>query len=266
MRGMFESVSLLSLPLMGFATGLLVGLTGVGGGALMTPLLITVAGIPPAIAVGTDLLFAGITKIFGGVTHARAGHVVRPILLALIAGSLIGAALIFAAHHVFKPDATSLSRWLRYAVAVAVVLSALALLIRPWLIRRRSAVSTMAAQEVSFRPWATLALGVAIGMLVTISSIGAGAIGVVALLLLYPRLSLVRIVGTDVAYAVPIALVAGAGHALLGHVDWGLLAALLVGSLPGILLGARLCARIPEAATRTLLVAMLSLAGWKLAS
>jgi uncharacterized protein len=111
---------------------------------------------------------------------------------------------------------------------------------------------------------ATLALGFIIGALVAVSSIGAGAIGVTALMLLFPLLPLKQIVGTDVAYAVPLTFVAGAAHASFGNLDMSLLIALLVGSIPGILLGAKLCVRIPEFATRGLLIAMLTLAGWKL--
>jgi uncharacterized protein len=262
---MFESSSLLLLPAIGFLTGVVVGLTGVGGGSLMTPMLIGVVGIPPAIAVGTDLLFAAITKSFGGFSHWRAGHVVKPIFLRLVLSSLIGAACFFAWLHFAAPDVSSLNRTIRVSLGVAVLITAAALIARPWLMTWRLLYAKTHASEPSrWNIGLTVALGFVIGALVAVSSIGAGAIGVTALMLLFPLLPLRQIVGTDVAYAVPLTFLAGAAHASFGNVDLALLAALLVGSIPGILIGARLCTRVPEIATRGLLVVVLTLAGWKL--
>lgn len=262
---MFEGTSLLLLPAIGFVTGLVVGLTGVGGGSLMTPALIGIVGVPPAIAVGTDLLFAAITKSFGGWSHWRAGHVVKPLFWRLVLSSVIGASCFFAWLAFAKPDVTQLNKTIRVSLGVAVLITAFALIIRPWLMQWRTrfarehanATATSAAN-------ATLILGFVIGALVAVSSIGAGAIGVTALMLLFPLLPLRQIVGTDVAYAVPLTFLAGAAHAGFGNLNVSLLAALLVGSIPGILLGAKLCVRVPEVATRGLLIVMLTLAGWKL--
>jgi uncharacterized protein len=262
---MFEGTSLLLLPAIGFLTGLVVGLTGVGGGSLMTPMLIGVVGVQPAIAVGTDLLFAAITKSFGGVSHWRAGHVVKPIFWRLVISSVAGAACFFAWLHFASPDVTQLNRTIRVSLGIAVFVTAIALVIRPWLMKWRMRFArTHATDEVPSHAFITLALGFVIGALVAVSSIGAGAIGVTALMLIFPLLPLKQIVGTDVAYAVPLTFLAGAAHASFGNVDYGLLVALLVGSIPGILLGAKLCVRIPEFATRSLLVVMLTVAGWKL--
>jgi uncharacterized protein len=249
---MFESSSLLLLPAIGFLTGVVVGLIGV-------------VGIPPAIAVGTDLLFAAITKSFGGFSHWRAGHVVKPIFLRLVLSSLIGAACFFAWLHFAAPDVSSLNRTIRVSLGVAVLITAAALIARPWLMTWRLLYAKTHASEPSrWNIGLTVALGFVIGALVAVSSIGAGAIGVTALMLLFPLLPLRQIVGTDVAYAVPLTFLAGAAHASFGNVDLALLAALLVGSIPGILIGARLCTRVPEIATRGLLVVVLTLAGWKL--
>ena len=253
------------LPAIGFAIGIIIGLTGVGGGSLMTPILVGGLGIPPAIAVGTDLLFAAITKSFGAVAHWRVGNVAKRLLAVLITASLTGATLAFAVIHEVKPNIDALNRVIRAALGVALFGTAFALMIRPWLLRfRRSHSPPALAHDVQGNLWQTVALGLAIGAVVTLSSVGAGAIGVTALLLLHPSLPISRIVGTDIAYAVPLTAAAGLAHASVGHLDVSLLVGLLVGSVPGILLGARLSKRVPEIATRSLLVAALSFAGVKL--
>lgn len=251
----------------GFAVGLLVGMTGVGGGSLMTPILVGGLGIPPAVAVGTDLLFAAITKSFGALAHWRVGNVARRLLAVLIVASLSGAATAFAFLHGLKPNIDALNRVIRSALGFALFVTALALVIRPWLLRFRGArAGADLAHDIATtqRLWPTVALGFGIGAVVTLSSVGAGAIGVTALLLLHPALPIARIVGTDIAYAVPLTAAAGLAHASVGHLDIALLLALLVGSVPGILLGARLSKRVPEVATRSLLVAALGFAGVKL--
>jgi uncharacterized protein len=271
MTAMTEIFQLATLPAIGLAIGIIVGLTGVGGGSLMTPILVGGLGIPPAVAVGTDLLFAAITKSFGGFAHWRAGHVATRLLKLLITSSLVGAALAFGLIHALSPDVEKLNHVIRMALGVALFATAAALLARPWLLkwRQRAVVTPIApaitnAHDAIGNPLPTLVLGAVIGAVVTLSSVGAGAIGVTALLLLHPALPLSRIVGTDIAYAVPLTAAAGLAHATAGHVDVSLLLGLLVGSVPGILLGARLSKRVPEIATRSLLVALLSVAGTKL--
>ena len=262
---MSELFSFIHLPAIGFAIGVIIGLTGVGGGSLMTPILVGGLGIPPAIAVGTDLLFASITKSFGAVAHWRIGNVAKRLLWVLIASSLTGAALAFALIHELQPNVEALNKVIKTSLGVALFVTAFALLIRPWLLQfRRTHAAPVQAQDVQGSLWGTAAFGVAIGAVVMLSSVGAGAIGVTALLLLHPSLPIARIVGTDIAYAVPLTAAAGLAHASVGHVDVNLLSGLLIGSVPGILLGARLSKRVPEIATRSLLVAALSFAGVKL--
>ena len=253
----------LSYSIAGFAVGAIVGLTGVGGGSLMTPLLVLGFGVPAVTAVGTDLLYAGITKAGGAVSHGVKGHVDWRVTGLLAAGSVPGTALAIAALSALPPAAAATRLLVSTALGIMLVLTAVALLFRARLLvwARAGAEGGWLARH---RTGATMATGALIGVAVTFSSVGAGAVGVTALVLLFPLLSTVRIVGTDIAHAVPITLLAGLGHAALGNVDWPMLASLLVGSLPGILLGSHLAPRIPERALRHSLAAVLLLAGGKL--
>jgi uncharacterized membrane protein YfcA len=248
--------------LSGFAVGAIVGLTGVGGGSLMTPLLVLVFGVAPVTAVGTDLLFAAMTKTGGAWAHARRGNVDWKIVGRLAAGSVPASAATLLLLHVFVPDHGKLSAIVSVALGAALILTAGALLYREklhaWAARRGAVRDASPAGRA-------LAVGAILGVLVTVSSVGAGALGVTALFFLYPGLAAARIVGTDIAHAVPLTLVAGLGHAVAGAVDWQLLVALLIGSLPGIWLGSALSQKIPERLLRTALAGMLVLIGGKLA-
>jgi len=252
------------LPLSGFAVGLLVGLTGVGGGSLMTPLLVLVFGFKPATAVGTDLLYAAITKGGGSWVHHRHDNIDWRITGRLALGSVPAAAvtlLVLAQLGVQGHGTTGL---ISVVLGFALLLTALSLFFRQRLLdfaKRRSASADFSHRHAA---GLTIAVGVVLGVLVTISSVGAGALGVTALSFLYPQLATRRIVGSDIAHAVPLTLVAGLGHWWLGTVDVVLLASLLIGSLPGIALGAHFAARVPEYALRGLLASVLLLVGGKL--
>ena len=248
--------------LSGFAIGAIIGLTGVGGGSLMTPLLVLVFGVAPVTAVGTDLLFAALTKTGGAWAHARGQNVDWNIVGRLAAGSVPASAATLVLLHAFVPDHGKLSAIVSIALGVALILTACALLFRDRL--RAWSARHAAPREIS-RPRRTIIVGAILGGLVTVSSVGAGALGVTALFFLYPGLAAARIVGTDIAHAVPLTLVAGLGHAAAGAVDWKLLIALLIGSLPGIWLGSALSRKIPERLSRTALAGMLALIGGKLA-
>jgi uncharacterized membrane protein YfcA len=246
--------------LSGFAVGAIVGMTGVGGGSLMTPLLIGVFKLNPAVAIGTDLWFAALTKTGGAVAHARHGHVDWAITRRLLAGSLPAAVATIALMH-----ATGLTK----AWAGVLTLSlGIALLATAVVVAYRQAWTAVGLRlerwlPEAHKPALTVGVGVLLGVLVTLSSIGAGALGATLILLLYPRIEARRLVGTDIAHAVPLTLVAGIGHATLGHVDWLLLVALLIGSLPGIWLGAQLTRRMPDRLVRGLLCVSLVTAGLK---
>ena len=250
------------LPLIaaGFGVGLLVGLTGVGGGALMTPLLISTFGLSPQIAVGTDLLYASITKTAGGWRHHLSDHVDWPIVLRLAAGSLPAAVLVLAVIASLPQNSTNeLAHWIRMGLVVALPLSGLAIVLYPWLSRTAPRNDT---GDVPPRTLPTVLFGALLGLLVTLTSVGAGAIGVTVLAALYPMLPAKRIVGSDIAHAVPLTLVGGLGHFGLGNVDIGILLVLLIGSITGSLLGARLAGLAPEWLLRPILAVMLCYAAW----
>jgi uncharacterized protein len=246
----------------GFLVGAVVGVTGVGGGSLMTPLLVLLFGVSPVTAVGTDLLFAAITKTGGAWAHARRGGVDWTVVGRLAAGSVPAAALTLGALHFLVSDPTAIANVVSVGLGVALLLTAGALLFREPLRRWAARRGLAASPERTARR--TVLTGAVLGVLVSVSSVGAGALGVTALFFLYPGLAAARIVGTDIAHAVPLTLVAGLGHAAAGVVDWALLASLLAGSLPGIWLGTRLGRALPERFLRGALATLLVLIGGKL--
>jgi uncharacterized membrane protein YfcA len=247
--------------LSGFAVGAIVGLTGVGGGSLMTPLLVLLFGIHPATAVGTDLLHAAITKTGGTYVHAKQGRVDWRITGLLAAGSVPAAvATLWTLYAV--TGGLGDSKIVTTTLGVALLLTAGVLVLRSCL-RRWSKTQPIGNPP---HPLFTVLTGVVLGFLVSVSSVGAGALGVTALFFLYPRLNAARVVASDLAHAVPLTLVAGCGHWLFGTVDWALLGSLLVGSLPGIYIGSQFVGRIHDTALRILLAAMLLVVGTKLIS
>jgi uncharacterized membrane protein YfcA len=249
--------------LSGFGVGLLVGQTGVGGGALMTPLLVLLFGIHPATAVGTDLLYAAATKSVGTLVHGAHGTVDWRITGRLAAGSVPATVVMMLVMSRYNLLDSSTERLFAVCLGVALMATGVALLLRS----RILALTNTWADSRS--PAATTALtvlaGAVLGVLVSISSVGAGAIGMTVLILLYPRHRLVTLVGSDIAHAVPLTLVAGIGHWMVGSVDFTLLLALLCGSIPGIMLGSALSARIPEWVLRPVLAVVLLGVGMRLA-
>ena len=251
----------------GFFVGLIVGLTGVGGGSLMTPILIFFFDVKPYLAIGTDLLFAAFTKMGGTVKLARARIINWRVVLHLSAGSIPAALITLLLLKKLGPASTAVQGLMTTTLGAALLLTAAATLYKA--LRGKAAPHALArgqeAQATTPRHWSLpLLFGALIGTLVTLTSVGAGAIGVTVLMILYPMLPLPRIVAADIAYAVPLTLVAGLGHASLGSVDWPLLTKLLLGSLPGIWVGSHLMSRIPERLIRSLLSVLLAYAGMKL--
>jgi uncharacterized protein len=249
--------------LSGLAVGALVGFTGVGGGSLMTPLLVLLFGIHPSTAVGTDLLYAGLTKITGSAVHSRNGAIDWRVVGRLASGSAPAAVLTLLALSYFGQGSQAMGHVITTTLGFALMLTAVTLIFRKWIIARYG----KALEGANERQIATLTiiLGALLGFLVSISSVGAGAIGVTALLMLYPKMPTVRIVGSDIAHAVPLNLIAGAGHWWIGSVDFSLLASLLIGSIPGIMIGSHFASRIPDGVLRPLLAGTLAVVGGRLA-
>ncbi|XDF37699.1 sulfite exporter TauE/SafE family protein [Paracidovorax avenae] len=255
----------------GFAVGLIVGLTGVGGGSLMTPVLIFFFGVKPHLAIGTDLLFAAFTKMGGTVSLARQRLVPWRVVALLCAGSIPSALLALWALRTIGPASATAQHLMTTTLGGALLLTAAATLYKAFVFSPARQAAERAARENAGdradrpRHWSLpVLLGALIGTLVTFTSVGAGAIGVTVLLMVFPLLPLPRVIAADIAYAVPLTLVAGLGHATLGSVDWPLLAQLLAGSLPGIWLGSRLVSRAPERFIRSALSVLLAWAGAKL--
>jgi len=253
----------------GFVVGLVVGLTGVGGGSLMTPILIFVFGIKPHLAIGTDLLFAAFTKMGGTISLARSRLIDWRIVGQMAAGSIPASLVTLYILQRLGPANQATQTIMTTTLGLALLLTATATLYK---VLRGKAVPTRIAPELlagatQARHWSFPVLfGAVIGALVTLTSVGAGAIGVIVLMLLYPALPLPRIVSADIAHAVPLTLVAGLGHASIGSVDWPLLLSLLAGSLPGIWVGSHLMRKTSDRVIRSLLSVLLAYAGMKLIS
>lgn len=240
----------------GFAVGLLVGMTGVGGGSLMTPLLTLLFGVTPAVAVGTDLAFASLTKSVGTFTHRLRGTVHWEIVRRLCIGALPAAFLASIALKHFGTLNKEIGQVIRYSIAGSVFLTVIALLFKRKMLAWITADPHRQLQGRALHN-ATILTGAVLGTLVTISSIGAGAIGATVLVMLYPRLTAAEVAGTDIAYAVPLTAIAAIGHWWLGSINWTLLLTLLVGSVPGITLGAYAARAVPERLLRAILACTL---------
>jgi uncharacterized membrane protein YfcA len=248
----------------GFGVGLLVGMTGVGGGSLMTPLLILLFGIHPATAVGTDLLYAATTKTVGSLAHSWKRSIHWPAVIRLASGSIPASIVTLVVIWWLGLNGESSRSLVNLVLCFALFLTAASLIFRNAIMQRHPWRPEQVNPATTAR--ATVLVGAVLGVLVSISSVGAGAVGVTALLLLYPQLPMPRIVASDIAHAVPLTLVAGIGHWATGEIDWRLMGVLLVGSLPGIIIGSYLAHRVPEPALRVVLAITLIVVAGNLAS
>lgn len=260
-----DFVAALDLPhaVAGLLVGTLVGLTGVGGGSLMTPLLVLIFGVSPQTAVGTDLLFAAITKTVGSGIHQQRNTIDWGIVRWLAIGSLPATILTLIALATVGEIGENTNH------IIVVVLGAMLLVTSVGLVFQRKLLKfgvthPLPAAESKRASVATIVLGVVLGVLVTITSVGAGAIGATVLVMLYRRTPIARIVGTDIAHAVPLALIAGVGHWFLGEVDFTLLLNLMIGSIPGVIAGSLLSSRAPDKLLRLTLAGVLTVSGVRL--
>lgn len=249
-----------SFVVLGLLVGTLVGVTGVGAGSLVTPAL-ALSGVPPAIAVGTDLAYAAVSKSFGALVHGMQRTLDLRLAGLLAAGSVPAAAV--AVGVLAATGGHAMSGFVTAALAVALILTALALLVGRT--RIASFATLYEARIAPNRGTLTVAAGAVLGVLVAVSSIGAGALGAVLLVALYPSMPASRVAGVDIAHAVPLTLVASLGHLWLGTIDFTLVSNLLLGSIPGIVLGSLFAGRLPDALVRRLLAFVLLYAGGRLA-
>jgi uncharacterized membrane protein YfcA len=241
--------------LSGFAVGLLVGMTGVGGGSLMTPLLILLFGVHPATAVGTDLLYAAATKTGGSLVHGFARSIDWRVVRRLASGSIPATVVTLAVLSHFNLNGDAARSLITLVLSFALFLTAFVLVFGGAIVAAyRARVAELDSRRTAID---TILVGALLGVLVTVSSVGAGAIGVIALVLLYPHMPMAKIVGSDIAHAVPLTLIAGLGHWMMGSVDWHIISSLLAGSLPGIFIGSYFAIRIPERALKVVLAATL---------
>ena len=245
----------------GFIVGFLVGLTGVGGGSLMTPILLMFFHIKPALAVGTDLLYASITKSVGIFAHGKLGNIDWRIVKLLAAGSVPASFATIIFLRTIDVDSTEAIATIKFSLGIALIVTSAAVLLRTKLMNLLAKETLIPEKYVAS---STVVLGIILGGLVTLTSVGAGALGVTALIVLYPHKKITTIVGSDIAHAVPLTLVAGLGHASLGTVDYSLLGTLLIGSIPGIYIGSHLSAKVAEHWIRIALAAILIYVGLKL--
>ena len=246
----------------GFGVGLLVGMTGVGGGSLMTPVLILLFGIHPATAVGTDLLYAAATKTGGTIVHGFTGSIDWRVVGRLAMGSVpMTVVTLFVLSRVNLAGGPA-EHFISLVLSAALLATAVALVFRTSLVDYYSRrIGELSARRTAVL---TVVTGGTLGVLVSISSVGAGALGVTALILLYPGLPTARIVGSDIAHAVPLTLAAGIGHWIMGSIDGHILGSLLVGSIPGIVVGSYAAVRVPDVALRFTLAAILAIVGGRL--
>jgi uncharacterized membrane protein YfcA len=252
----------LTLALAGLGVGIIVGLTGMGGGALMTPILVLFFGVPPVAAVSSDLAASAVMKPFGGWVHARRGTVNWRLVGWLCAGSVPSAFLGVLLLRLLGDDA-AMQHAIKIALGVALLLAAGGLLLKAWAAGRRGAGDGR-ARPIRVRPLPTVLLGAAGGLVVGLTSVGSGSLIIVALLLLYPALRANDLVGTDLVQAIPLVAAAALGHALFGDLQLDIAAAVLVGSIPGVLLGARISSRAPAGLVRAALVIVLLASALKL--
>lgn len=246
----------------GLLVGLLVGLTGVGGGSLMTPLLVLFFGFHPTTAVGTDLLFAAATKTVGTTIHGAGKTVDWVIVRRLAMGSIPTTILCLAAIAYAGAASKAITELISIVLGISLLLSACSLLFKKQLLRAINRRYPNFGDTSSLR--LTVLTGAVLGVLVCLSSVGAGALGTIALIILYPRLPMVRIVGSDIAHAVPLTLLAGLGHWFLGTVNFPLLGVLLIGSIPGIIIGSLTARYAPDTLLKACLGVILAIVGFRM--
>ncbi len=252
------------LIIAGLTVGFIVGLTGIGGGSLMTPILLWF-GIPPTKAVAVDLLYAAVTKTGGVFVHNKKKNIDWTITGWLVLGSIPASLLTLWILHSMKTDTTAMNATIKYSLGWALLFTSIAIIFKTKILAfSQKHAGDKFHKESKTQNTLTILIGVMLGAVVTLTSIGAGALGTVTLFFLYPLLPTPKLVGTEIAHAIPLTLVAGLGHASMGNMDFSLLGQLLIGSLPGIYFGSMLSGKVPDLFLRNAIAVMLFFVGYKL--
>lgn len=247
--------------LAGVLVGFCVGVTGVGGGSLMTPILITLFKIEPHIAIGTDLLYAAISKFFGSVVHAKKLNIVWPIVIWLAIGSIPASLATTWVLDNYLSQSTHYKAILTMVLGFMLTITGISIVFRTQVERFFSRFGKPMSDEdidqqrdrLKSKRVQIALMGIVLGIFVTLSSVGAGAFGIMALIIMFPNLPMIRIIGSDVVHAVLLTLVAGMGHMSSGNVNFELLMWLLIGSIPAIIVGTLVSSRLPEKIIRKIL-------------
>lgn len=270
------------VSIIGLFIGFLVGLTGMGGGALLAPIMILVLKVPPVWAVGTDNAYSAVTKTLGSIVHFRQRSVNIKIALWLACGSVPGTIIgVTTVQYMHKRLGSAINDMIVHSIGFTLVLVAILLVAKPFIMRRVERKQLEEAKQVAlsgkpasaepvsrwhtrYRPLVTVLIGAIVGLLVGLTSVGSGTLIIVALAFLFPRLASKELVGTDISHAVMLHIAATLVYFSAGTIDWRLVGLLLLGSLPGVFLGSRLSKYIPDRIMRPILAVVLALSGWKL--
>ena len=258
-----------SVSLVGLCVGFLVGLTGMGGGALMTPIMILLFGVPPIYAVGVDFVYSTITKALGTIIHIRQKHVNFKIALYLSCGSIpaiiLSTSLIQAMH---KHHGEAANALILHSIGVVLLIAAFFILLKPFIMRRAKKIQYEQNKLTHFgsknKPLFVICTGATIGFIIGMTSIGSGSLIIVALAFLYPRLPMKELVGTDIFQAFLLLFTGSLVYIFAGTINWHLVGSLLLGSLPGVFIGSKLTQRVPENFLRPILAILLAITGVKL--
>ncbi|MCW2139234.1 hypothetical protein BXY51_003795 [Actinoplanes cyaneus] len=248
------------MALAGLGVGIIVGLTGMGGGALMTPILVLLFHVNPVAAIGSDLAASAVMKPFGGAVHARRGTVNWKLVAWLCAGSVPSAFLGVLLLRLLGDD-ESVQHVVKISLGVALLLAAAGMAAKAWIGRRNG---DGPPAEIVVKPLPTLLIGVMGGLVVGLTSVGSGSLIIVALLALYPRLRANDLVGTDLVQAIPLVTAAALGHAIFGDLHLDIAGAVVLGSIPGVLIGSRISSRAPGGLVRSALIIVLLASSLKL--
>lgn len=270
------------ISIIGLFIGFLVGLTGMGGGSLLAPIMILVLKVPPIWAVGTDNAYSAVTKALGSIIHIRQKNVDLKVALWLSCGSVPATVLgVGIVQYIHRRYGDVINNIIVHAIGVTLILVAVLLVVKPIIMRRVERKNFEAQKQAAlygkpllqeedsqwnkrFRPLATVLVGTVVGLLVGLTSVGSGTLIIVGLAFLFPRLSTKKLIGTDISHAVMLHTAGALVYFSAGTINWMIVGLLLVGSLPGVFMGSKLSKYIPDKVMRPIMATVLVISGWKL--